>query len=92
MFDIGTLGAVVGSSIGVLGGIYGTWMSIRGCSPGKQRQFIIKISLFLWIGIGAFVGLILYLPSPLKWWLWVLYVPLLLAFIHYVNKNKPESH
>jgi hypothetical protein len=61
MVDTGTLGAIVGSSIGVAGGIFGTWISIRKCSPGEQRQFMIKMSLMVWTGVIAFVGLILYL-------------------------------
>jgi len=91
MVDTGILGAIVGSSIGIAGGIFGTWMSIHKCSPGEQRQFMIKMSLFGWTGAIAFVGLILYLPSPLKWLLWVIYGPLLLAFIYYVNRSKPED-
>ena len=67
MVDTGILGAIVGSSIGIIGGIFGTWMSIHKCSPGEQRQFMIKMSLFAWAGAITFVGLILYLPSPLKW-------------------------
>ena len=91
MVDTGTLGAIVGSSIGVTGAIFGTWISIHKCSPGEQRQFMIKISLFAWTAVITFVGLILYLPSPLKWLLWALYGPFLLAFIYYVNRSKPEN-
>ncbi len=50
---------------------------------------IVVATGFAWFGIVFLVGLILHLPSPLKWLLWVLYEPLLLAFIHYVNKNIP---
>ena len=85
MLDAGTIGAIVGSTLGTAGGVFGTWISIRNAPAGKQRRFIVKAAIATWAGVLLFVALLLALPSPWKWLLWLLYGPLLLFLIVYIN-------
>ncbi len=87
MLDAGTIGAIVGSTLGVAGGVLGTWMSIRNTPAGDQKRFIVKVAISVWLGVLLFVALLLTLPSPWKWLLWLLYVPILLLFIVYTNRS-----
>ncbi len=87
MLDAGTIGAIVGSTLGIAGGVFGTWMSIRNTRAGDQKRFIIKAAIIAWLGVLLFVALLLALPSPWKWLLCLLYVPLLLLFIVYINRS-----
>ena len=87
MLDAGMLSAIIGSSVGLAGGAFGTWMSIRNTPPGLQRTLMVKASIVCWVFILSFVALVFLLPTPWKWWLWVLYGPALLFFIYYVNKG-----
>ena len=84
----GLLGAVFGSVIGVAGGLFGTWMSIRSAPRGAQRNFIKKAAVLCWIGLLSFTTTTLLVPAPGKWLSWILYGPLLLWFIRYVNHSQ----
>lgn len=86
MVDYGLIGAIVGGSIGIAGGAFGTWMSIRNARPGPHRALMVKASVFFWIFTLTFVAMLLLLPTPWTWWLWVLYGPALLFFILSINK------
>ena len=87
MLDAGMIGAIVGSTVGVAGGAFGTWMSIRHSPPGPRRRLMVKASIACWIFVLSFVALVLFLPTPWKWWLWALYGPTLLFFILSINRS-----
>ena len=86
MLDAGMIGAIVGSTVGVAGGAFGTWMSIRHSPPGPRRRLMVKASIACWIFVLSFVALVLFLPTPWKWWLWALYGPVLLLLILSINR------
>jgi ABC-type Na+ efflux pump permease subunit len=86
MLEAGTIAALIGTTIGVAGGAIGTWLSIRSSTPGAQRALMIKASIVTWVAVLAFVGLNFLLPSPYNWLLWILYGPLLLMGILFLNR------
>ena len=83
----GLIGAIVGSTIGVAGGLFGTWLSIRNLPPGTQRRFMMKISMLCWVGVLGFTVSFLLMPASWKWLMWTVYGPSLLLFIRYVNRS-----
>lgn len=50
------IGAGGGSLIGVAGGLYGTWCSIKSARPGAERQFMIRASVVMWCVVVVFLG------------------------------------
>lgn len=75
----GTIIGIVGSAIGVCGGIVGTYFSIKNTKGLKERSFVLKASAITWVAVAIFLCAILLLPSPYNQLLWVPY-GLLLGF------------
>jgi len=85
--NFGLIGGIIGGLIGVAGGIFGTWMSIRGTSPGAQRKFMIKMSICAWIGVAVLLVAVFLIPGNWKWIIWVVYAPILTISIVYTNRK-----
>jgi hypothetical protein len=58
---------------GLVGGIIGTRASIKNTSGPRERTFIIKASVIGWTAGGVFIALLLLLPSPWRFLIWVPY-------------------
>ena len=89
---VGYFGAILGSLLGVAGGVFGTWLAIRNSPPGKTRAFLKKISLVCWFGTIAFVVAVCVLPSPWNWLVWIPYPVVLLGLIRYINRSMAKLH
>lgn len=86
--DSSVVGAILGCAVGVAGGVIGTYFSIKNTSGPKERSFMIKCSAVAWIAILAFVALMIAVPAPYKWFLWLPYgVVLPIAIIRF-NKTQ----
>ena len=48
-FLSGLSGAVVGPIVGLLGGIFGTWMSIKNTKSARERRFIVIMCIAFWV-------------------------------------------
>jgi hypothetical protein len=88
--DNGLAGAIVGSVIGLAGGIVGTWFSIRNTSGPRERSFMVRVSVIAWIAITAFVAGLLLLPRPYNWLLWVPYAIALPLCIRSLNRRQQQ--
>ena len=75
----GTIGAIAGSAIGIVGGIVGTYFSIKNTNGPKERSFVMKASALTWVTVVIFLCARLLLPSPYNNLMWVPY-GLLLGF------------
>ena len=84
----GWIGGVVGGVLGVAGGIVGTYFSIRNTNGPHERAFMIKSAVVGWIAILVFLGLLLMLPNPYRWFLWIPYSILLPIGILYGNRRQ----
>ena len=73
----GTVGAIVGSVLGLLGGAAGTYFSIRNTEGPRERAFAVKASVVTWMAVIVFLAGLLLLPSPYRFGLWVPYAILL---------------
>ncbi len=86
----GTIGAIVGSIIGIAGGVFGTYCGIKNTNGPKERKFMIKASVIAWIGVGIFLALLFLLPHPYRWFMLIPYVILLPLGINYANKRQAQ--
>ncbi|MHC4694157.1 MAG: RNA polymerase sigma factor [Planctomycetota bacterium] len=75
-FLSGLTGAVLGPLLGLLGGIFGTWMSIKNTSSARERRFMITMSIACWIGLVLLIAvpLVLALTGVIpKWAYWTFF-------------------
>ena len=86
--NMGVIGGAVGAVIGVLGGIIGTYCSIKNTSGPKEKAFMIKLSVAMWVGITVFLTLLICLPDAYRFVLWLLYGILLPVAIVQGNKRQ----
>ena len=73
----GLIGGIAGCVIGLIGGIIGTWFTIRNTHSTRERVFTIKASIIMWTGGTLFLVLLFTLPNPWRWFLWLPYGVLL---------------
>jgi hypothetical protein len=78
-------GAIVGSLVGLAGGIAGTAASIYRARPGAERRYVVRWSAYFWAGVTAFLALLFLLPFPYGFLLWVPYPFLLVWSIRRAN-------
>jgi hypothetical protein len=68
---VGWLGGILGAAIGLLGGVAGTYFTIKNARGPRERAFVIRAAIVSWVLVLAFLGAMLILPSPLRYWLWL---------------------
>lgn len=79
----GLVGGIAGGVLGVAGGVVGTWCSIRNTNGPRERAFMIRAAAICWVGVLLFLGLLLALPSPYRWLMWIpysIFLPLGIVF------------
>ena len=90
-------GGVVGAVIGVAGGAYGSYCSIKNTNGPKERAFMVKVGwwnlIFLAVLLGLIFGMGYALPQPYKLWAFLpmlLIVPALVIGIPIVNQRQAQ--
>jgi hypothetical protein len=71
------IGAFGGGVLGVLGGIIGTWCSIKNTNGPRERAFVVKASILGWIGVVSFLTALWFTPMNYQVLLWLPYMALL---------------
>jgi hypothetical protein len=84
--NMGIIGAAIGGALGLMGGIYGTYCSIKNTNGPKEKAYIIKASIIGWIGITVFLVLMFLLQNPYRFLIWIPYGILLPIAIIKGNK------
>lgn len=84
----GLIGGIAGGVIGLAGGVIGTYFSIKNTRGPRERSFMIHSSVVCWAAVLVFLGLLLALPSPYRWFMWVPYGILLPLGIIYGNRRQ----
>lgn len=88
--NIGWLLGLGGALIGLLGGLFGTWCSVRNTKGPRERTFVLRASLVCWIAVGLFVALMSALPHPWRLLLWIPYAILLPLGIRTWNRRQQQ--
>ena len=86
--NAGYIGAIIGCTIGLVGGLIGTYCSIKNTVGPKERAYMAKASMVVWLGIVLFLGLMFALPNPYRYFLWIPYSVLLPLVIICGNKKQ----
>lgn len=86
----GQLGGIIGGVLGLAGGVIGTYFSIRNTNGPLERTFMVKVVVIGWILITVFIGLLLVLPPPYNYLMWIPYGILLPISIIKCNKRQNE--
>jgi len=81
-------GPILGGGIGLLGGIIGSYCSIKNTKGPRERAFMVRATIICWIGISAFILGMWFLPTPYRFGLIPIYVIALLLAIRTCNKRQ----
>ncbi len=87
--NIGLIGAIVGSAVGVAGGLIGTYFSYRGANSPRERRFVILASIALFVYIGSFLAVLFHFPQT-RPRIVVPYAVILATGIGYLNRRQSK--
>ncbi|MBF0201017.1 MAG: hypothetical protein HQK66_06850 [Desulfamplus sp.] len=91
------IGGIAGGVIGLAGGIVGTYFSIKNTNGPRERTFMIRSAALFWILGITFICLLIFLPSPYRWLMWIPYGIIMPLWITFGNRRQQairqeESH
>lgn len=69
--DTASIGGIIGSVFGILGGAVGTYFSIRNTNSPRERRFVVRVAIFAWLVLGLLTVLAVLLLPSLRAWAWV---------------------
>ncbi|MDD2237922.1 MAG: hypothetical protein PHG65_12020 [Kiritimatiellae bacterium] len=84
----GWIGGIAGGVLGLAGGIIGTYFSVKNTNGPLERSFMIKSAVVCWIAVLIFLGLLVGLPNPYRYFAWIPYSILLPLGIMYGNRRQ----
>jgi hypothetical protein len=88
------IGAVLGTVVGIGGGIFGTYCSIKNTTTATERRFMVGYAIVIWLAIifliflPGFLSLLGIIPSWSQWALFVLFFLLLVPSIGWANRRQ----
>ncbi len=82
------IGAIAGGTIGLLGGLFGSYCAIRNTNGPRERAFMVRACALCWVLLLLFGALLFTLPDPYRHMLWIPYAILLPLGIHYGNRTQ----
>ncbi len=82
----GWAGGIIGSVIGLSGGAFGVYCSIRNTRGPKERAFMIRASVACCLFVGLYLAALWLLPPAYKVLMIVPYVALLVLGIAWLNR------
>jgi hypothetical protein len=83
-------GIAIGCALGLLGGVIGTYFSIKNTSGPQERAFMVRTAQITWVVLTAFVLGLLFLPRPYGFLLWIPYSVVLPLAIRRCNRKQLE--
>ena len=87
--DVGLVGGIIGGILGLAGGAIGTYASIKNTAGPRERQFMVRTAIVVWVLITLFLILLFVLPNPYRWLIWIPYgVALPLAIVSLNRKQQ----
>ena len=78
--------AILGSAIGVAGGVLGTYLSVRHAKGPRERSLMIRASLGCWLLVLAFTAGLALIPGWYRYFLIAPYAIALLLGIRWCNR------
>jgi hypothetical protein len=87
---IGWIGGITGAALGTLGGVAGTYFSIKNTNGPRERAFMVRVSAACWVAVTAFLVTLGLTPFPYRAWLWLPYMVLLPWAIRAGNRRQEQ--
>jgi hypothetical protein len=87
---VGLIGGISGAAIGILGGMVGTYFSVRNTEGPRERAFMIRSSAVCWIAVTAFLAAMWFTPIGYRILLWLPYLLILPMGIRYGNRRQQQ--
>ena len=84
---IGMIGGILGSALGIAGGLLGCCIPYRLAKTPRQRSFILTTAAFYWVLVLGLLAALLLIPSPWKYLVWIPYIVILLGSIFWFNRR-----
>ena len=81
------IGGVLGSAVGLAGGIIGTYFSIKNADGPGERNLVYRFVIAISIGIGIFLIGLFTFPAPYNHLLWIPYCLMLSVSIRRYNET-----
>ena len=94
LLTAGVVGAILGPILGLLGGVFGSWCSIRNTHSPRERRFMVRMTVLLWTLLTALIGVPLALalagliPKWVYWSCWGVFFVGLLPLIVWANRRQ----
>ncbi len=91
---VAIIGGIMGAAIGIGGGLFGTYKSIKNTETPRERQFIIRLAaglwlvLCVWMGVPLVLVLMKVLPLEIFWGVLLPFYILLGPFIRWGNQKQ----
>ena len=84
----GLIGGIIGGIVGVLGGILGTYFSLRNKKGPRERAFMKKVAVLVWVAVTGFILASLAVPAPYRHFLLIPYMAALALTIVWGNRRQ----
>jgi uncharacterized membrane protein YfcA len=85
--DTANIGGIIGSALGILGGVIGTYFSIRSTNSPRERRFVIRAAILVWLALGLMVVTAFYRPA-LREWAWVPVGVMVVVGVPFCNRRQ----
>ena len=79
---------IIGSCIGILGGVVGTYFSIHNTKTPVERRFMVRKAIWTWLGVTAFLAALFLIPIPCRWLAWLSYAIIFPLAIRHMNRRQ----
>ena len=80
----GWIGPIVGGGIGLLGGVIGTYFTVKNTRGPRERGFAIRASILCWVLVLLFVAGMALIPG---WYKLLLVIPYLVGLFFGSGRN-----
>ena len=88
---LGLIGIIVGSVVVLAGGLFGTYCSIKNTNGPRERAFMIKANVVVWIAVLIYLGLLLILSNSNSYYVvWIFYGILMPLGIITLNRRRQK--
>ena len=85
---MGWMGGILVGVLGCLGGLIGTYFSIKNTNGPREKAFVIRCVIVGWVAISIFLALLFMTPAPYRHLLWIPYGIALPLGIQYGNRKQ----
>ena len=85
--NIGLIGGIAGSTLGLVGGLLGAYFSFKNAKGPRERHFVIWMSMACFVYVGSFLAVLFLFPQS-RPEIFVPYVIILVVGINYSNRRQ----